>query len=76
MSATESLIPEMKVFSRGSINQSFIRHRTAGGKSLASTVGQPSHRLTGMNNYFPKGLNSNSSSGTIITVTNKIAHNF
>ena len=36
--ATESLIPETKTLGRGSINQSFIRPRTAGGKSFAITI--------------------------------------
>lgn len=36
--ATESLIPETNTFGRGSMNQSFIRPRTAGGRSFATTT--------------------------------------
>src|SRR5690606_22986836 len=36
--ATESLMPDTNTFGRGSINQSFIRPRTAGGRSFATTT--------------------------------------
>lgn len=36
--ATESLMPDTNTFGLGSINQSFMRPRTAGGKSFASTT--------------------------------------
>ena len=46
VAATESLMPETNTFGRGSTNQSFMRPRTAAGKSFATTTSMapPQHR--------------------------------